>query len=92
MKILTLAAALGLICAASAASADRPAADKCAAKLSADAQTIYKASAPLITPGADARAVITDQTKAMVMNGSLSRGAAKPAAEAAGTCIKLINS
>ncbi len=93
MKAITTAVtALGLICMASAASADRPAADKCAAKLSSDGQAIYQASAPLVAPGADLRGIITNQTKSLVMNGSINRSAAKPAAEAAGGCLKLINS
>ncbi len=92
MKMRALAIAFGLVCLASAASADRPAADKCAAKLSGDAKTIYAASAPLITPTSDIRGVITDQTRSLVINGTISRAAAKPAAEAAGTCIAMIRS
>lgn len=92
MKTLTLALALGLAGLATAASADQASATKCAAKLSADGQTIYQASAPLITPASDVRAVVTDKTKSLVMGGSISRGAAKPAAEAAGACLAMLKS
>ena len=45
-----------------------------------------------MTPGADLRAIVTAQTKSLVMSGALSRDAAKPAAEAAGKCLKLLAS
>ncbi|TDT94511.1 MULTISPECIES: hypothetical protein [Azorhizobium] len=89
---LALAFGFGAVCLASSAYADRAAADKCAAKLDANGKKIYQASAPSIAPGADIRSVVTDQTKALVMGGTISRSAAKPAAEAAGSCLAMINS
>lgn len=92
MKTLALAVTLGALCCATAASADQASANKCAAGLSAQGQQIYAASAPQVTPGADLRGIITAQTKSMVMSGAMSRDAAKPAAEAAGKCLKLLQS
>ncbi|WP_127089760.1 hypothetical protein [Aquabacter cavernae] len=87
---LTTAAALCLT--ATVALADRPAADKCAAGLNADGQSIYAASAAQVTPGADVRAVVKSATETLVRSGSVSMGNARPAAEAAGKCLVLINS
>lgn len=68
--------------------ADRKAADACAAKLSPDAKSVYAATIGSVKPGVDLTAAITEKTRGLVMSGKLSRGAARPAAEAAGTCLK----
>ncbi|OYX15134.1 MAG: hypothetical protein B7Z15_01585 [Rhizobiales bacterium 32-66-8] len=91
MRVRLLAAA-GLCLVASSAFADRPAGDKCAAGLSADAQAVYSATAPQVTPGADLRSLITAQARALVGSGTLTASSARPAAEAAGKCLMLINS
>jgi len=85
-------AALSLCLVSTSVFADRPAANKCAAGLVADAQAIYAASAPQMKPGADARAVITAQTKNLVRSGQINQGTARASAEAAATCLKMINS
>lgn len=92
MKILTLAVTVGALCCTTAAFADQASAGKCAAGLSPQGQQVYAASAPQVTPGADLRGIITQQTKSLVMSGAMSRDAAKPAAEAAGKCLKLLAS
>lgn len=68
--------------------ANRAAADACAAKLSPDAKTVYAATIGSVKAGVDLTAVVTAKTRDLVMSGKLSRGNARPAAEAAGTCLK----
>jgi hypothetical protein len=71
--------------------ANQQAADDCAAKLPKNAAAIYSASAPQISPGANIRTIVTSVTRGMVRSGSLSRSEARPAAESAGSCLKLLN-
>lgn len=68
--------------------ANRASADACAAKLSPDAKQIYAASIGSAAPGADMKEVVRSKTRALVIGGKLSRDKARPAAEAAGTCLK----
>jgi hypothetical protein len=68
--------------------ADRASADACAAKLSPDAKQIYAASIGSVAPGVDMKEVVRAKTRALVIGGKLSRDAARPAAEAAGVCLK----
>ena len=88
MKKATLALAT-LILAASggAALADKAAADACAANLDANGKAIYAASIGLIGTG-DVKSIVTDQTKSLVMAGSLSKGVAREAAMAALPCLE----
>lgn len=91
MKMSILAAAGVLLTAAAGpAFADAAGAAKCAAGLSGDAKTIYDATAPSVTAGADLRALVTSQTKSLVMNGTIGRGGAKAAATAAGACLAML--
>lgn len=69
--------------------ADKAAADRCAAKLNADARAIYTASAPLLVKGADGRAVVTDQTRSLVLSGKVSHLTAAESAQAAADCLIL---
>ncbi|MEP9378038.1 hypothetical protein ABLE91_15065 [Aquabacter sp. CN5-332] len=87
-----LTAAAGLCLITSVALADRPAADKCAAGLNTNGKAIYSASAPQVAPGADLRSIVTANTQALVKSGAVSMGDARPAAEAAGKCLAMINS
>jgi hypothetical protein len=70
------------------ASANRAAADACAAKLPANAKMIYAATITSVTPGANLQDVVRSKTRSLVMDGKISRGDARPAAEAAGACLK----
>lgn len=79
-----------LVLVPAAAFADQQAADTCAAKLGKDAATIYSASVAQISPGANLRETVKSVTRGMVRSGSLSRSDARPAAESAGTCLKLL--
>jgi hypothetical protein len=68
--------------------ASRASADACAAKLSPEAKQIYAASIGSVGSGANMKEVVRSKTRALVIGGKLSRGAARPAAEAAGACLK----
>ena len=68
--------------------ASKASADACAAKLSPDAKQIYAASIGSVAPGVDMKEVVRSKTRALVIGGKLSRDAARPAAEAAGACLK----
>ncbi|RBP16500.1 hypothetical protein DFR50_105143 [Roseiarcus fermentans] len=74
-----------------AAFADQKAADGCAAKLGRASAAIYAASAAQLSPGANLRDVVTSVTRGMVMSGDLGRAEARPAAEAAGACLSLLD-
>lgn len=69
--------------------ADKASADRCVAKLTADARAIYTASAPLLVKGADGRAVVTDQTRSLVLAGKVSHLTAAESAQAAADCLVL---
>jgi hypothetical protein len=84
---LTLGASLALLLAA-AAHADRKTADACAAKLSPEAKLVYSATIGAVTTQATLKDTVTSKTRSLVMGGKLSRSAARPAAEAAGACLK----
>lgn len=90
--LVRLTAPLALCLLATTALADRPAADKCAAGLTTDGQTIYAASAAQVAPGADLRSIVKNTTEGLVRAGTVSMANARPAAEAAGKCLALINS
>ncbi|QRG09779.1 hypothetical protein EZH22_21480 [Xanthobacter dioxanivorans] len=69
--------------------ADKAAAERCAAKLPPEAKAIYVASVPLLVPGADGRAVVTDQTRTLVLSGKINHMKASESAQAAANCLIL---
>ena len=77
----------GLLLAAAPAAADKAAAERCAAKLTPEAKAIYVASAPLLVAGADGRAIVTEQTRTLVMSGKINHMKATESAQAAATCL-----
>jgi uncharacterized protein YcfJ len=83
---MALLAAMGL---ASAAWANGPAADACAAKLTPDGKTIYAAIMAAKPTKDNLRSVAEHQTRSLAMGGKISRGNARDNATAAGECIKL---
>lgn len=89
MKMLQLTTMLVLL--PVAALADQQAADHCAAKLQAGPAAIYSATMAKIAPGSNIRDIVKSVTRGMVMSGDLGRNDAKPAAEAAGSCLRLLN-
>lgn len=86
MRIAMIIAALVLVPAS--AFADKVAADACAAKLTAKPKLIYDASYPKIATAAIPDVLKAETTK-LVQAGQVSRAEARPAAEAAGACLKL---
>lgn len=84
--IVLSAAALSLSPASSFAG--KASADACAAKLSPEAKQIYAASIGSVAPGVDLREVVRGKTRSLVIGGKLTRDQARPAAEAAGVCLK----
>lgn len=88
--LLPFAAIVGLSMLSGAAGADQAAAAACSAKLSKDGQLIYSKAAPTVTASTDIRDAVIDVARPMVMNGSMSRDAARSAGEAAGECLKLL--
>eukprot|EP01030_Chromulinospumella_sphaerica_P023302 gene23302-23326_t len=87
MRIIT-ALTLVLISAAPAF-AGAAEATSCAAGLDANGQLIFNAVIPQVTPAIDLRGAVTSATKSLVMSGQIPRSVAKPAAMAAGECLKL---
>lgn len=70
------------------ASANRAAADACAASLSPEARLIFDAAAPAITPNAEIRPILEEKTRALVSSGRVSRSSARGSATAAGNCLR----
>ncbi len=89
MKVKITSLAL-LLTVSSPALADRAGADKCAANLPKDAKAVYDATAPGFASASDARQLITDRVRGLVMSGTLSMSGARPAAEAAGKCLVML--
>jgi hypothetical protein len=85
---LLMAAVVATPLLAAPAAANRAAADACAAKLPADAKLVYAAAIGSVAAGIDLRDMVRSKTRALVIGGKLSRGQARPAAEAAGACLK----
>lgn len=81
------AVAVLLTAVAAPAFADQATADRCAADLNGEARAIYAATAPGFISASDPRGLVADKTKALVVSGAISRGTARSAAEAAGTCL-----
>ncbi len=69
--------------------ADKASANACAGKLPPEAKQIYAATIGDVAPGVDLKEAVRGRTKGLVMGGKLSRDQARPAAEAAGECLKL---
>ncbi len=69
--------------------ADEAAVQACTKALSPAARMIYDASAASLPPDSALRDVIAAQTRKLVMTGRIERAVARPAAEEAGTCLKM---
>lgn len=89
MMIRTMAAACaGAVMMGGLAMAAPANADRCAAKLPREAKAIYAASAPLLVAGADGRAVVTEQTRKLVLSGQIPHTTARDMALAAAGCLQ----
>ena len=87
MRIFTALALLAISAAPAFAGAAE--AQSCAASLDANSQLIFNAALPQVSPSVDLRAVVTTATKSLISSGQIPMSAAKPAAMAAGQCLKL---
>ena len=76
----------------SAAIADQKQTQSCVAQLSPESKLIFEQSAPDVTGGADIKSTLESKTRTLVMAGKLARSDARPSAEAAGNCLKLLKS
>lgn len=87
---------IGLVCALmlfflpTAVLADQASAAACSAGLSSDAKLIYDKTAPTVKPATVIKDALSAVVRPMVMNGSMTRAVARPAAEAASECLKLL--
>jgi hypothetical protein len=83
-------AALGLAAPAQTgrAWADQASAQACAKTLQPEAVTIYRDSAPEVTPGTDLRSLLKIRVKALVMAGRVQRATAHASAVSAYGCLK----
>jgi hypothetical protein len=88
IRFLAIVGVLVLLVAAPAAHADRAAADRCASTLAPASKTLYEQSLPEVLGGESVRDALTANARSMVMAGSLSRDAARPAAQAAAPCLQ----
>jgi hypothetical protein len=87
MRVMIAAAAL--IAFTTASVAGQAEAESCASGLDANGQMIFNSALPQVAPGADLKGIVTATTKSLVASGQIKRGDAKPAAMAAGECLKL---
>lgn len=78
--------------AASAAWADAKQAQSCAGGLAPESKLIYDSSAAEVSAGGDIKSVLESKTRALVIGGQIARSNARPNAEAAGACLKLLKS
>ena len=76
--------------AASPAATESTSGKDCAAKLSPEASSIYRAAAPDMHQDTDLPSLLREKVMSMVVSGELRRSAARPAAEQAATCLDLL--
>jgi hypothetical protein len=72
--------------------ADAKKAQSCAGALQPDSKIIFDESAPDVKAGGDIKLIVETKTRALVIGGKLARSSARPAAEAAGECLKMLKS
>ena len=90
-RVLAVAGLLTAAATSAPAFADAKSAATCAASLNKDAQMIYQATAPKVTPATDLQDEVRSTTVGLVMGGQIDRENAKPAAQAAGQCLAQLN-
>ena len=86
-RAIALLAALSLS-ATGIAYADSNAANACAAKLPRDAKLIYDATLPQLTPGANLRDLVANNTRRLARAGTIDRNSARNSAMSAGSCLR----
>lgn len=72
------------------AAGGKAAGDACAAKLPAESRLIYDATVRNLGSAASIRDVVTEQTRALVMQGKVQMSTAKTSAEATAPCLELV--
>ena len=72
------------------AAGGKAAGDACAAKLPAESRLIYDATVRNLGSAATIRDVVTEQTRALVMQGKVQMSTAKTSAEATAPCLELV--
>ena len=72
------------------AAGGKAAGDACAAKLPAESRLIYDATVRNLGSAASIRDVVTEQTRALVMQGNVQMSTAKTSAEATAPCLELV--
>jgi hypothetical protein len=81
-------AGIVLLALATAAHADRVTADRCAAKLPPISKILYDRSLPEVLAGKTLVDSLTSTARSMVFGGELAVSDARPAAEAAASCLE----
>ena len=71
--------------------ADRAGADRCAGALPAASKTLYDAALSAVARGTAIPDALRAAARPLVMGGSMTRDAARPAAEAASACLAHLN-
>ena len=89
MRFMLIAGSI-LLLSNSTSHADRVAADRCAAALPPASRSLYEASLAEVLGGELPRDALAANGRAIVMDGSLPRGNARPAAVAAGSCLQQV--
>jgi hypothetical protein len=74
---------------ATAAQADGPAGNACAANLRPDGKAIYSATVAARPTTETLRSIVERETRGLAMGGKISRGEARDNATAAGECVKI---
>jgi hypothetical protein len=90
MRRASIVATLIMVSCMLSAHAGEPEAQACSAQLDPNAKLVFDDTISSVVPGVDLKGVITTHTKALVLAKKLPRSAAKPAATAAGDCLKLV--
>ena len=86
---MVLAMALAVAGLASAARADGPGGDACAANLAADGKAIYALTVAAKPTMDTLRSVVERETRSLAMGGKIDRGDARENAVAAGKCVEV---
>lgn len=70
--------------------ADPKKAQSCAGSLQPESKLIFEQSAADVSAGGDIKSILASKTRALVIGGKVTRSTARPSAEAAGECLKLL--
>jgi len=93
MKLSIFLVCLAAVPASAPASAwaDQASAQACSNSLSPDGRSFYDKVAPKMTPRTDLKEALTEVARPLVMNGSMTKEAARAAATGAAGCLKMLH-